>query len=69
MHCFPKPFYVKEYGKEFFFGKDMVLTVADKFSDKTQLSLFRELFRNFTAGKGKLKIHTVKISMRSCVII
>ena len=68
MHCFPKPFYVKEYGKEFFFGKNMVLTIADKFSDKTQLTLFRELFRNFTAGKGRLKIHTVPSNIAVAIL-
>lgn len=64
------PFIKKENfdGKEMFFGKNMIMSIPEKYFIKSQVKLFVELFHNFTAQTGKLKI--VKIQTETpCVAI
>ncbi len=43
-------------GKEFFFSERMILTISKAYYDKAQTKLFCELFRNFAAGIGRLRV-------------
>ena len=59
MRLYPIPKKIKEYNGEYYFSKNMVLTISKKYYDKGQIKLFVELFKNFTAGVGKLKVKVV----------
>lgn len=50
-------------GKELYFGNKMVLSISQKFYRKSQIKLFKELFKNFTAGIINLKINVVENDM------
>ncbi len=43
-------------GSEFRFARKMVLTLSASYYDRAQIKLFCALFRNFTAGLGRLRV-------------
>lgn len=56
IRLFPKPKKVEEHGGEYFFGKTSIISIPKNFFNKAQIKLFCELFKNFTAGIGKLRV-------------
>ncbi len=57
MYIFPKPKKVQEENREFFFGTKLVLSIDRSSITKPQQRLYKELFRNFTCGTGRLSYH------------
>lgn len=68
MRTYPKIKETQFNGKELTLGKNFVLTIGKKYYDKNQASLYRELFKNFTASVGNLKIVTVEDEQPTAVL-
>ena len=56
MQIYPQPRNLTFSGEEWSFSKKMVLTLPERYTNKKQLALFREFFKNATAGTGKLQV-------------
>ncbi|MBQ3505801.1 MAG: family 20 glycosylhydrolase [Clostridia bacterium] len=68
MRVFPKIKDENFNGEEFVFGKILTLTLSKKFYIKSQANLFAELYKNFTAGIGVLKIAVIDSDEKTAVL-
>ncbi len=56
MHIYPRPKRIREELREYTFSKKMVLTIGKEDIFPEGIKFFRELYKNFTCGVGKLTV-------------
>ncbi len=56
MHIYPRPKRVKEEAREYVFSEKIVLTVGRSDITDEGIRFFRELYKNFTCGVGRLTV-------------